>query len=74
MPHALLVDDDLSFVLGLAEAVQREGFTSHRRDLAGGAGGAAPRQEPDVAPRRPAPARRHGPRLLQPAKAACRRA
>jgi DNA-binding NtrC family response regulator len=26
MPHALLVDDDLSFALGLAEAVKREGF------------------------------------------------
>jgi two-component system, NtrC family, response regulator HydG len=28
MPHALLVDDDLNFVLGLAEVVGREGFTT----------------------------------------------
>jgi DNA-binding NtrC family response regulator len=27
MPHALLVDDDLGFALGLAEAVKREGFS-----------------------------------------------
>jgi DNA-binding NtrC family response regulator len=27
VPHALLVDDDLGFVLGLADAVKREGFT-----------------------------------------------
>jgi len=27
MPHALIVDDDLSFQLGFAEVVQREGFT-----------------------------------------------
>jgi DNA-binding NtrC family response regulator len=27
MPHALIVDDDLSFQLGLAEVVRREGFT-----------------------------------------------
>jgi len=27
MPHALIVDDDLSFSLGFAEVVQREGFT-----------------------------------------------
>jgi len=27
MPHALLVDDDLGFVLGLAEAVRHEGFS-----------------------------------------------
>ena len=27
MPHALLVDDDLGFVMGLAEAVKQEGFT-----------------------------------------------
>jgi two-component system, NtrC family, response regulator AtoC len=26
MPHALLVDDDVNFLLGLAEAVKREGF------------------------------------------------
>ena len=26
MPQALLVDDDIPFVLGLAEAVKREGF------------------------------------------------
>jgi DNA-binding NtrC family response regulator len=28
MPHALIVDDDLSFQLGLAEAVRLEGFTA----------------------------------------------
>ena len=28
MPHALLVDDDANFVLGLAEVVGREGFTT----------------------------------------------
>ena len=27
MPHALIVDDDLSFLLGFADVVQREGFT-----------------------------------------------
>jgi DNA-binding NtrC family response regulator len=27
-PHALLVDDDVNFVLGLQEVVQREGFTT----------------------------------------------
>ena len=33
MPHALLVDDDLGFVFGLAEAVRREGFSvEHRYD------------------------------------------
>jgi len=28
LPHALLVDDDVNFVLGLAEVVGREGFTT----------------------------------------------
>jgi DNA-binding NtrC family response regulator len=28
LPHALIVDDDLTFQLGLAEVVQREGFTT----------------------------------------------
>src|SRR5437870_1076113 len=28
MPHALLVDDDVNFVLGLAEIVGRENFTT----------------------------------------------
>ena len=28
MPHALIVDDDVNFVLGLAEVVGREGFTT----------------------------------------------
>jgi two-component system response regulator AtoC len=28
MPHALIVDDDISFQLGLAEAVRHEGFTT----------------------------------------------
>ena len=34
MPHALLVDDDLNFVLGLAEVVGREGFTTTDRATA----------------------------------------
>ncbi len=48
MPHALIVDDDLSFQLGFAEAVRQEGFTT------GGAGSVAEaraelaRQAPDV--------------------------
>jgi two-component system, NtrC family, response regulator AtoC len=47
-PHALLVDDDLGFVLGLAEAVKREGFTvSTATTLAQGREEMA-RQEPDV--------------------------
>ena len=28
MPHALLVDDDVNFALGLAEVVGREGFST----------------------------------------------
>ena len=28
MPHALLVDDDANFVMGLSEVVAREGFTT----------------------------------------------
>src|ERR1041385_2905311 len=28
MPHVLVVDDDLGFMLGLAETVTREGFTT----------------------------------------------
>jgi DNA-binding NtrC family response regulator len=48
VPHALLVDDDLAFVLGLAEAVQREGFTvSTATTLAQGREEMA-REEPDV--------------------------
>ena len=48
MPHALLVDDDLGFVLGLADAVRREGYTvSTAATLAEGRKEMA-RQEPDV--------------------------
>ncbi len=28
MPHALLVDDDVNFIMGLAEVVGREGFAT----------------------------------------------
>jgi two-component system response regulator AtoC len=48
MPHALLVDDDLGFVLGLADAVRREGFTvATARSLAQAREELA-RQEPDA--------------------------
>src|SRR3990172_9157464 len=48
MPHALLVDDDLGFVLGLADAVRREGFTvATARSLAQARDELA-RQEPDA--------------------------
>ena len=56
MPRALIVDDDLNFQLGLAEVVEREGFTAAtagawRMRARAGAGPA--RRRPD----RPAPAR-----------------
>ena len=48
MPHALLVDDDLGFVLGLADAVKREGFSvATARNLAQAREELA-RQEPDA--------------------------
>jgi DNA-binding NtrC family response regulator len=48
MPHALLVDDDLGFVLGLAEAVQREGFTVSTAATLAQAREELARQEPDA--------------------------
>jgi hypothetical protein len=64
MPHALLVDDDVNFVLGLAEVVgprrvHHEG-RAHLKEARAEIG----RAMPDIVPRRPAPARRHGPRSL----------
>jgi two-component system response regulator AtoC len=48
MPHALLVDDDLGFVLGLAEAVRREGFTVSTATTLAQAREEMARQEPDA--------------------------
>jgi len=48
MPHALLVDDDLGFVLGLADAVQREGFTVSTATSLAQAREELARQEPDA--------------------------
>jgi DNA-binding NtrC family response regulator len=48
MPHALLVDDDLGFVLGLAEAVQHEGFTVSTATTLAQAREELARQEPDA--------------------------
>jgi DNA-binding NtrC family response regulator len=48
MPHALLVDDDLGFVLGLAEAVRREGFTVSTATTLAQARDEVARQEPDA--------------------------
>ena len=48
MPHALLVDDDLGFVLGLAEAVRREGFSVSTATTLATAREEMARQELDV--------------------------
>jgi DNA-binding NtrC family response regulator len=48
MPHALLVDDDVGFVLGLAEAVRREGFTVATATTLEQARQELARQEPDA--------------------------
>jgi two-component system response regulator AtoC len=48
MPHALLVDDDVGFVLGLAEAVRREGFTVTTATTLAQARDELARQEPDA--------------------------
>jgi DNA-binding NtrC family response regulator len=48
MPHALLVDDDLGFVLGLAEAVQREGFSVSTATTLAQAREELAREEPDA--------------------------
>jgi DNA-binding NtrC family response regulator len=48
MPHALIVDDDLSFQLGFAEAVRQEGFTTSGAGSVEEARGELVRQAPDV--------------------------
>jgi DNA-binding NtrC family response regulator len=48
MPHALIVDDDLAFLMGLAEAVAHEGFSTATATTLDEARAAASRQPPDV--------------------------
>jgi two-component system, NtrC family, response regulator HydG len=48
MPHALIVDDDLRFLMGLAEVVGREGFSTATARTLEEARAAAERQAPDV--------------------------
>jgi two-component system, NtrC family, response regulator HydG len=48
MPHALIVDDDLSFLLGLAEVVGREGFTTATASSLAQARTEMGKQTPDV--------------------------
>jgi DNA-binding NtrC family response regulator len=48
MPHALIVDDDLSFQLGLAEVVSREGFTTSTASSIAAARAELAKQIPDV--------------------------
>jgi DNA-binding NtrC family response regulator len=48
MPHALIVDDDLSFQLGLAEVVSREGFTTTTANSIASARAELAKQIPDV--------------------------
>ncbi|HEX6737347.1 MAG TPA: sigma-54 dependent transcriptional regulator, partial [Vicinamibacteria bacterium] len=48
MPHALVVDDDLNFLLGLAEIVSREGFTTATANNIAGARAEMAKQPPDV--------------------------
>jgi len=48
MPHALIVDDDVGFQLGLAEAVRQEGFTTATAATLKDARGAIASSEPDV--------------------------
>jgi DNA-binding NtrC family response regulator len=48
MPHALIVDDDLSFLLGLAEVVGREGFTTATASSVAQARAEVAKQAPDV--------------------------
>ena len=48
MPHALIVDDDLSFQLGFAEAVRQEGFTTSGAGSVAEARGELAREAPDV--------------------------
>jgi two-component system, NtrC family, response regulator HydG len=48
MPHALIVDDDLSFLMGLAEVVGREGFSTATARSVEEARVAVERQPPDI--------------------------
>jgi DNA-binding NtrC family response regulator len=48
MPHALIVDDDLSFQLGLAEVVGREGFSTATASSLAQARTEIAKQAPDV--------------------------
>jgi two-component system response regulator AtoC len=48
MPHALIVDDDLSFRLGIAEVVSREGFTTATAASLADARAELTRQFPEV--------------------------
>jgi two-component system response regulator AtoC len=48
MPHALIVDDDLSFQLGFAEAVRQEGFTTSGAGSVEEARKELAREAPDV--------------------------
>jgi two-component system response regulator AtoC len=48
MPHALVVDDDVNFVLGLAEIVGREGFTASTANSMAEARAEIAKQMPDV--------------------------
>ena len=48
MPNALLVDDDAGFVLGLAEAVKREGFDVRTAGNLQEARAALREEEPDA--------------------------
>jgi DNA-binding NtrC family response regulator len=48
MPHALLVDDDVNFVLGLAEVVGREGFSTKTATSLKEARNEIGRSSPDV--------------------------
>jgi len=48
MPHALIVDDDLSFQLGFAEAIRQEGFTASTTATLAEARAELGRQMPDV--------------------------
>src|SRR4029450_11368620 len=48
MPHALIVDDDLSFLMGLAEGVSRESFSTLPASSVAQARAEVARQLPDV--------------------------
>ena len=48
MPHALLVDDDVNFALGLSEVVGREGFSTKTANTLKEAKAEITRTVPDV--------------------------